>query len=512
MCLSPRYIINRSSHFDASQPLKIAVPCGRCDECASQAKNDWFVRCWMEHLHGGNVISFFYTLTFNNEHLPKFGDIPVFSKRVCQLFLKRLRYYLGKGVRMKYFLTSEFGEKYGRPHHHVCFFLDTFINPFVFYKMVQKAWSYGFVKYGDNAGVIYGYKGIQYVCKYVTKDFMYTDSFETVLCKRVFSDVLALYERFRRLYRINYPYFMSLRDNKITWKYCVYDYSDCGFRAVFIDDLFRELHPDDKMLPVIDKLTTKFRRLRDSMMPFHLQSTGLGSQYARELVCPVDELPILEDAGVRKYAIPRYYRRIFWYDCVENENDGKRTRFVLSEAGKQHLLESLDDDIKHCRDKALQALGTDVSRCDEDFLKDVNCRIPVDYEFLDVRDLSYFLSHVDLDLDVLAKYVCVFRGRLCYQGFEAFPLSESVVKDSYFDFVQYHLYYCADYDLGKVYQNKSLCGRLESCLFDHHPFFQPYEFLWSVLTAILGVSSDYMFRRVRDDEVHLRHLKELYKT
>ena len=59
--------------------------------------------------------SAFITLTFDDEALEE-----SISKRTAQLFIKRLRQYIGKPIR--YFLSGEYGDQTGRAHYHAIIF------------------------------------------------------------------------------------------------------------------------------------------------------------------------------------------------------------------------------------------------------------------------------------------------------------------------------------------------------------------------------------------------------
>ncbi len=65
--------------------------------------------------HGDNS---FVTLTYDNEHLPKEGNL---DPGDTQLWLKRLRKSLAPG-KIRYFLVGEYGDKNRRPHYHVALF------------------------------------------------------------------------------------------------------------------------------------------------------------------------------------------------------------------------------------------------------------------------------------------------------------------------------------------------------------------------------------------------------
>lgn len=57
----------------------------------------------------------FITLTYDPEHVPANYSI---SKDELQRFFKRLRKYIGKSFKIKYYACGEYGEQYGRPHYH----------------------------------------------------------------------------------------------------------------------------------------------------------------------------------------------------------------------------------------------------------------------------------------------------------------------------------------------------------------------------------------------------------
>lgn len=57
----------------------------------------------------------FVTLTYDDEHLPEDHSVDL---RDFQLFAKRLR----KIRKFRYYHCGEYGERYGRPHYHVCLF------------------------------------------------------------------------------------------------------------------------------------------------------------------------------------------------------------------------------------------------------------------------------------------------------------------------------------------------------------------------------------------------------
>lgn len=146
MCVRFQSVISRHA-------TKFAfVPCGKCEECRIAQKNSWTFRLLAEmesKLREGWQIGFF-TLTYNNVHLPRlwnclsdekrrdvvnhlFEDVDLwhelecFSKSDVRTFVLRLRKWLHKhckdkdGNRLKgckYLIASELGEHTRRPHYH----------------------------------------------------------------------------------------------------------------------------------------------------------------------------------------------------------------------------------------------------------------------------------------------------------------------------------------------------------------------------------------------------------
>lgn len=91
------------------------LPCGKCDGCAADRARDWSLRL----LHESQVYrqGTFLTLTYDDDHLPPDSKI---SKPDIQAFWDRVRKRHGKHLR--YFITGEYGEKFGRPHYHAIVF------------------------------------------------------------------------------------------------------------------------------------------------------------------------------------------------------------------------------------------------------------------------------------------------------------------------------------------------------------------------------------------------------
>lgn len=140
-------------------PIYEYVACRKCEECVSIRKSQWCFRAMVETEHSFDSI--FLTLTYDDEHLPLDKSVSV---RDVQLFFKRLR----KNMRiwypdfdydtypLRYFLVSEYGGKYGRPHYH----LILWNCPCNWYE-IERSWRNGFIKIGNTTP-----KSVQYCLKY----------------------------------------------------------------------------------------------------------------------------------------------------------------------------------------------------------------------------------------------------------------------------------------------------------------------------------------------------------
>lgn len=162
-----------------SRPPDLFVPCGRCLECKETRRNDWIRRIICESwLHSSNC---FVTLTYDDAHLP-FARLV--SKGDIQRFLKRLRNsprdYGVPSSDFRYFIVSEYGKKFHRPHYHgILFGVDMSLpvwrkrfatlssDNHVIYTsdVLSEIWRNGFVSVDALTP-----QSVAYVVKYISKD------------------------------------------------------------------------------------------------------------------------------------------------------------------------------------------------------------------------------------------------------------------------------------------------------------------------------------------------------
>lgn len=212
MCLNPIKIRNRKIDKNIlSDKEYLYVPCGKCIECRRAYQRSYEIRAyyeWKQTLDSGGS-TYFYTLTYDNKHLPKvvvqrslpacecptpvrplvshavkyvpnWKSVPCFDKTQVQLFLRRLdaRIVRNYGCRLRYFLTCEFGT-HGtkRSHYHVLFFTERFISPAAFRRLVSETWTFGFNCPGKYFGAVQNINAVRYVAKYVSKDIAASEAF-----------------------------------------------------------------------------------------------------------------------------------------------------------------------------------------------------------------------------------------------------------------------------------------------------------------------------------------------
>ena len=152
---------------DAYSDLTVTLPCGQCIGCRLERSRQWAMRCVHEaSQHEDNV---FITLTFDQQNLDPSGSL---QKADFQKFMKRLR--RSTGIKIRYFHCGEYGEKFGRPHHHACLFgidfpdkkLVKVINGNNLYESeeLRNNWKLGNHTIGDVT-----FESAAYVARYITK-------------------------------------------------------------------------------------------------------------------------------------------------------------------------------------------------------------------------------------------------------------------------------------------------------------------------------------------------------
>lgn len=105
-CSSPKFI----------KKYDMDVPCGKCGACLQRWISDWTIRCKCEMRK--SLAGWFVTLTYERDPIQLY-------KSDVQRFIKRCRKV---GFRFSYLLVGDYGDTYGRPHYHVCFFVKGYFE------------------------------------------------------------------------------------------------------------------------------------------------------------------------------------------------------------------------------------------------------------------------------------------------------------------------------------------------------------------------------------------------
>lgn len=204
MCNTPVLIKNKKFLFDTRYDRMYNIcPCGKCSACLEQKRLSYNIRAYYEYqeckAHGGFTL--YVTFTYNENNVPTFevnGEtIRCFSKQHVQTFLESLRKRLQRKyeVDLRYLWCSEYGGKTHRPHYHALLFISGKASQPKVRKWINELWKYGYIKFGDNYGVVNRPEGIQYCCKYVTKDSDFFEEHDTILKELMQFDDFAEYRR-----------------------------------------------------------------------------------------------------------------------------------------------------------------------------------------------------------------------------------------------------------------------------------------------------------------------------
>ena len=151
------------SRADAFTDRPVDVPCGYCIGCRLDRARQWTIRCMHEaSLYDDNS---FLTLTYADDP----GSL---NCEDIQGFFKRLRSRIAPQP-VRYIQVGEYGENFGRPHHHAVLFgyrpadlspvsggnYPLFASPFI-----ADVWGHGHVTVGDVSP-----DSLAYVCRYTLK-------------------------------------------------------------------------------------------------------------------------------------------------------------------------------------------------------------------------------------------------------------------------------------------------------------------------------------------------------
>lgn len=152
-CEAPFYI--EYENPETGLPERYKVPCGKCQSCLRSRRSQWTVRLYHEYLNAKSA--WFVTLTYDDLHLPLEGV----NKDDVQKFFKKFR----KKQKCRFFLVSEYGDTFGRPHYHCIFFFPDDVSLVQCVRLVDQTWQNGNIQVGEVT-----LASINYCSKYALKD------------------------------------------------------------------------------------------------------------------------------------------------------------------------------------------------------------------------------------------------------------------------------------------------------------------------------------------------------
>lgn len=151
--------------LDEDERLRMTpFPCGKCLPCKINKSRIWKFRNILEEMY--TPFSYFITLTYNDERIPKSNGKYNLEPSHLQSYFKRLR--RNTDISFRYFSVGEYGNDGDRdwnPHYHILLYSQESLSE----EQIEKAWSIhgvsnGFIKVGTVE------KGsISYVVGYVIK-------------------------------------------------------------------------------------------------------------------------------------------------------------------------------------------------------------------------------------------------------------------------------------------------------------------------------------------------------
>ena len=175
-----KIVFNPSDAFCTSEPFQVTIPCNQCIGCRLERSRQWATRCMHEaSLYQNNC---FITLTYDDDHLPENGSL---RYKDFQDFMKRLR-WRAQGLEpvlrdgkttypIRFYMCSEYGERYGRPHYHAILFNYDFPDKQVLKRtgsgeliyrssFLEELWSSGYSSIGNVT-----FDSAAYVARYIMK-------------------------------------------------------------------------------------------------------------------------------------------------------------------------------------------------------------------------------------------------------------------------------------------------------------------------------------------------------
>lgn len=389
------------------------LPCGRCFDCRQNLKSQWIfrVRAELSALTAKGWRIGFFTLTYNDEHLPtipaelikgEYRPIPCFNKSDVRLFVNSVRKWLQKKYKCfkadkpRMMICSEFGELRKRPHYHGIICFSPRVDPVLLHRQMKKIWysdypdlkgmndKFGYFGPFDFNGDVdeNGKIGKPFICESVKASAMYA-------CKYVCKDINFLESV------ADFDFFKSRRFywDELTFKKVVVDddSEDCLCSSLFdgVKAFGQALKPHEEFI-TSHRLMTELRPFRVSKLsdyfPFHYQTRGMGKCFLDDKsdsqLLDLFKNGFLFEGDEEVSQLPVYLRNkiIFNPTYVFDEKTGKRlVRREATAFFRKHCRELYDLKVRAAEERFNNLLDFDYWRSlgvsDED-MSLLKCNMP----------------------------------------------------------------------------------------------------------------------------------------
>lgn len=479
-----------------------------------------------EYIKKINGEAYFFTLTYNSKNLPRWFGVNVCDNRDLRWFIQdsgfRQRLFRDYGVRLGYFITTEFGEGKGvrgkgnNPHYHAIFYLwrDDFspvsdvLTPTRFNVLVKRYWQgtgrrrpkdyiKGMAKCGQNHGLLESSAAISYVSKYCIKDQLIYDKYNLVkhnICQSLAKRLL----------------------NKI--------YFDDYYMSLDLVDL-----DSDSIIKRLDLLSCKhvkraynifyrrFHRNVHSPKVFQSQGIGLyGVNFVDKSTCTIkipDEKKVLKPVP-----LPLYLYRKVYMDVVKTPEG--QNKYILNDDGIQYRLDSLLFKLDHVENEVRSLVNSYNYKSALNLISSYYPNLLDDKQWSDLlgfprtfrfEKAAKFFFHYkregvapaffDSILHRYSLYNMVYRDRICKDI--------SIPLDLFEDYSTFLIP-----DFYEVQQDEFLFENLRYMqTYKHHPYFSPYLHYFAFLDLLTQCHADSCDKvkldQSQSDRDHNRTIKSL---
>lgn len=514
--------------------------------------------------------SFFYTLTYNDEHIPKYLDFNCFDyEDLRDLFTGGFRKQLLRkyGTTFKYFVGAELGDGKGErglhnnPHYHVIFFLEdaknekfpyVVISPLEFRHLVRMYWQgfdededlkkgifhsykdakFGICREGENLGKIVDHRACMYCAKYVCKDAKLKMAEDKVVChlrSKLRQELNLSEEIFKDFFiQVVRPMFNIPKNaNNTEWFYSDFELfrrllpdsiipDDFTAYSLFVEAIIRQEslwkeYNEFLEARIEEKVSEGLSEYRNRYCNKCRISHGVGDyalKFVDDKLEPLFKVPT-KDGFKYRPACMYYYRKLFTE--VHKDVKGSNIR-VLNDLGMKYKVEHLKKRLLKKEQEAITNLSLAV--CDKDLydkliLSDVNTDVSFSYsEFCHELQKLINVFPVEKILERYAQYKLVYEGR--YFSFKFLSNSDVSVFPDINVFDDYKRFIVPSYfsvSRSDLRLEAFLVNTPSNCLpYQSHPYFLRFIGVFNVLDLV----SDYLF--VQTDNEKQRIAEELAKV